>query len=235
MSAPTPLPPDACTEAGVAAWLAAHPDFFERHAELLESLHVPHPTQPGVVSLIERQVAQLRARETATRRKLAQLVDIARANDRLSARMHAFALGIVAAQTRDDLLATVTGLMREEFGADAVALRLCARTRDAADGDERFVGVSAWSEYAQALDGPRPACGPLPPALAGRLFDAASGIASCALLPLRGCGWDGLLAIGSRDADRYGAGLGTLFLQRIAELVAHALDAWLDAPAAADA
>ena len=113
-------------------------------------------------------------------------------------------------------------------GVYAVALRLCAQPRDGTGGDERFVPPALWSEYAQALDGPRPACGPLPPALAGRLFDAASGIASCALLPLRGCGWDGLLAIGARDAERYGAGLGTLFLQRIAELVAHTLDVFLD-------
>ena len=131
MSSPTPLPPEAELDATVATHLAAHPDFFERHAELLAALSVPHPTAPGVVSLIERQVAQLRARETAARRKLAQLVEIARANDRLAARMHAFALGIVGARTLDELLATVTGLMRDEFGADAVALRLCARPRAA--------------------------------------------------------------------------------------------------------
>lgn len=235
MSTPTPLPPDTATEAGIAEWLAGHPDFFERQPELLEALSVPHLLPPGVASLIERQVLLLRARETATRRKLAQLIEIARANDRLAARMHAFALGIVGMATLEDLLAAITGLMRDEFGADAVALRLCARPRDGTGGDERFVPPALWSEYAQALDGPRPACGPLPPALAGRLFDAASGIASCALLPLRGCGWDGLLAIGARDADRYGAGLGTLFLQRIAELVAHTLDVFLDRCPDADA
>ena len=77
------LDPALVQTAGVAEWLAGHPDFFERHPELLEALSVPHLLPPGVASLVERQVLLLRARETATRRKLAQLIEIARDGDHL--------------------------------------------------------------------------------------------------------------------------------------------------------
>jgi uncharacterized protein YigA (DUF484 family) len=55
------------------------------------------------------------------------------------------------------------------------------------------------------------------------LGDAAARVASMALVPL-GAGCDhGLLALGSEDAARFHPGMGTDFLERIAELVVAAL------------
>ena len=42
----------------IADYLQTHPEFFQRHSELLQTLQVPH--QAGTSSLIERQVAVLR-------------------------------------------------------------------------------------------------------------------------------------------------------------------------------
>jgi len=41
----------------IAKYLESHPDFFQRHADLLANIQVPHGA--GTASLIERQVAIL--------------------------------------------------------------------------------------------------------------------------------------------------------------------------------
>jgi len=49
------------------------------------------------------------------------------------------------------------------------------------------------------------------------------------LIPLGGHRWRGLLVVGSADAGRFHPGVGTLFLERIGELVSQALQARLQA------
>ena len=48
------------TEDTIAGYLKANPEFFERHASLLNSLRLPHDAGGSAVSLIERQVLVLR-------------------------------------------------------------------------------------------------------------------------------------------------------------------------------
>jgi hypothetical protein len=79
---------------------------------------------------------------------------------------------------------------------------------------------------ADALGGPQ--CGPA----AGSPFlawfgDAAGHVRSIALVPLGQTKPFGLLALGSEDAQRFYAEMGTLYLRRIGELTAAALAARL--------
>ena len=53
-------------EAQVAEYLQSHPDFFERHQNLLTTIRIPHRTG-GAVSLVERQASSLRFVRTAHR------------------------------------------------------------------------------------------------------------------------------------------------------------------------
>ena len=57
------------SEQSVKDYLAAHPDFFENHASLLSSLHLPHSTG-GAVSLVERQVSVLRQKDLKLEKQL---------------------------------------------------------------------------------------------------------------------------------------------------------------------
>ena len=52
-------------------------------------------------------------------------------------------------------------------------------------------------------------------------------VASAALIPLGGGEWRGLLVVGSVNPGRFHPGVGTLFLERIGELVSQALQARL--------
>ena len=67
-------------EERVAEWLEANPGFFARHPGVLESVDLRHASG-GAVSLIERQVDALRAKNIQLESRLQQLVEAARDNE----------------------------------------------------------------------------------------------------------------------------------------------------------
>ncbi|HEX9852201.1 MAG TPA: DUF484 family protein, partial [Woeseiaceae bacterium] len=83
------------SEEAVHTYLKENPDFFERHSSLLGSLRLPHVTG-GTVSLVERQVSVLRQKDLKLERKLKDLLEVARANDILAAKLHQLTLQLMA-------------------------------------------------------------------------------------------------------------------------------------------
>ncbi len=215
---------EADTERRVVEYLNKHPDFFARHLNLLEHLCIPHPCAPAV-SLIERQLSLLRDQNTRLRRRLLDLIEVARRNDHIAERMQRLALELIETTTLDDLLGTIKSLMRDEFGADFTALRLVARPLDERQAAlEEFADAAQLASFAAVLRGDRPRCGGLSANQSQALFDAAAPqVASAALVPLRGSGWSGLLAVGSHDEKRFHRGMGTLFLSRMGAMISQAL------------
>ena len=222
---------DQDTEQTIAAYLRAYPDFFTRHLELLEALHIPHPCRPAQ-SLLERQVTLLRGQNTQLQKQLHELVEVARDNECLSKRMQSLTLGLIEATSLDEMLLTIQCVLREEFSADFIALRLAARPlQDDLMMEREFTSIRDFQTFAELLRNDRPFCGQLTAEQTLDLFDdAAPCIASVALVPLCGNDWSGLLAIGSIDQSRFHSGVGTVFLSRIGELIGHALQPYLHAP-----
>ena len=222
---------DQDTEQTIAAYLRAYPDFFTRHLELLESLRIPHSCRPAQ-SLLERQIALLREQNSQLREKLHELLGVARDNECLSKRMQSLTLGLIEATDLDEMLLTIQCVLRDEFNADFIALRLAARPLQNDSMLEReFASAQDLQMFAKLLLADRPFCGRLTAEQTLSLFDdAAPCIASVALVPLRGSDWSGLLAIGSMDQSRFHSGIGTVFLTRIGELISHALQPYLRAP-----
>lgn len=210
-------------EQRIADYLLDHPDFFERHPDTLARLRVPHSCGTAV-SLIERQLGLLREQNARLRTKLQELVQVARDNDCLSKRMQHLNLVLIEARSLDELMLGVQGVLRDEFSADFTALRLS--TPQPGLDEQSRLGPAALEALRPLLRGGKPWCGRLGLSRARWLFaDAAEQVASAALVPLsNGADWQGLLAIGSRDEERFGAGMGTVFLGRIGELVGHALN-----------
>ena len=212
------------TELEIAAWLQDHPDFFTRHPDLAESLHIPHPCQPAV-SLLAYQNRRLRERCQRLHDKLLEFVSIARDNDRLSERVQRLALGLLNGRSgMKDFLSGIEAILREEFHADGVALCLAAaptlRSKIAAE----FLCPEVVARFGGLFQTGQPHCGRLRPEQATLLFgEDATRVASAALIPISGRQWRGLLAVGSSDAERFHPGVGTLFLERIGELVSQAL------------
>ncbi|NBU24260.1 MAG: DUF484 family protein [Gammaproteobacteria bacterium] len=193
----------------VKTFLEQHPDFLVEHPDLLETLQVPHGLDGPAVSLVERQVQVLRDRQAESRQRLAELVRNARDNEALVGRVHALALRLLHARDAAGVAAQAEASMHEDF--DVRPARLLA----AADIPPAVRALVASG---------KPRCGQLREDDRNALLgDAAAGIASMALVPIGADCRYGLLALGSTDAARFHPGMGTVFLERIGELVAAAL------------
>ncbi len=72
-----------------------------------------------------------------------------------------------------------------------------------------------------------PYCGPNPPFEARDWFDDGGACQSFAFLPLRTAHTFGLLGLASDDPDRFYAGMGTMYLTRLAELASVATARYL--------
>jgi uncharacterized protein YigA (DUF484 family) len=207
-------------EEQIAAYLIAHPDFFDRHPDALAAIDIPHPTGDAV-SLIERQVRTLREQAANYRRQLGDLVAVARENDALAKRLHRLTLALIETGSFDEVLNTLQDELREQFKADAVEMKLFAADQLEAHAHE--AGPALFSDF---IKRGRPNCGRLDRQKLEYLFGSQAGeTGSAALIPLSAPQLAGGLAIGSRDPERFNEGKSVDFLQRLAEVVSATLQA----------
>lgn len=218
------------TEEAICAYLTAHPDFFERNPKTLGKLRIPHETG-GTVSLVERQVSMLRQKELKLERQLRELIQVARDNDLLAAKIHRLALHMLAADSLNATVRAVEEAMRSGFGADQAVLVLFGNPDNFDDVDAgRFFrpierGDEALRPFATFLKGSGPRCGQVRDAQRTFLFrTAAEDIGSVALVPLGNKAGIGFLAIGSVDAKRFHPGMSIDFLTRVGDLISGALN-----------
>jgi len=217
------------SEDAVHEFLEANPDFFERHSSLLSRLDLPHGAG-GAVSLVERQVSVLRQKDMKLQRQLKELIDVARDNDVLAAKIHELTLQLLAAGDLQGCVTAIEEAMRSGFGADHSILVLFADPSMFEDIDSgRFFRVidrkdKALGPFDTFLSGKAPRCGQVRDSQKDFLFQGdADEIGSVALVPLGNKTDLGFLAIGSHDADRFHPGMSIDFLARVGDLVAGAL------------
>ena len=209
-------------EKSVADYLRENTEFFQNNPSLLADLDIPHSVGPAV-SLVEHQVRVLRDQNSQLKRKLMDLVQVARDNNRLNERMHQMTLGLINTTSLQALLDTLRENLQGEFNADSVTLRLAG----VPDAQARECGVETFQKDAPEvahfetfLKSSRPQCGRFKPEQLSYLFgDQAQAIESVALIPLGDKCACGLLAIGSQESSRFHPGMGTLFLTHLGELL----------------
>ncbi len=217
---------ETLSDEAIAHYLQTHPEFFERHSQLLAGLRVPHASGPAV-SLVERQVSILRSRNAKLDRKLQELVAIARGNDALAEKIHQLACNLIRANSQSEVLDSVSRALQQDFGAEFTTLLIFRSEAHGEDAGimrvvDRDADVLKACATALALKAPR--CGRLTEAQRDLLFGEHSAqVSSAALAPLGSDNPIGLLAVGSRDADRFLPTMSVDFLTRIAALIATAL------------
>lgn len=211
-------------EEAVARYLRDNPDYFQRHEDLLEGLRIPHADRGGASSLLEKQVALLRARIAAKDRERQGFLGVARDNDALAEKLHRLAVALIDAPSLDDVFGCVYDLGRHELHLDVVVIALGVdggplggRPEFVAPDDQRL-------RLALTLTRERPLCGPKPVlgGARGLLGAQESEIGSVALVPLRDPARSGVLLLGSHDPQRFPVGVGTVYLSRLGELVMRA-------------
>ena len=208
----------------VAAYLHGHPDFFEQYSDLLAHLVIPHPHHGRAISITERQMLALRDRNRTLEGKLVELVQFGEDNDVISDRMHRLAVTLVAATTMVGALRAAHFQLREDFSVPYVTVCLWDRPAGiegdlpsylVVDDTVQVLGETLGQAY----------CGTTQGFETARWFGEAAGrVKSQALIALHHDGQVvGLLALGSEETDRFFKDMGTLYLDRLGDLVSTAI------------
>lgn len=210
---------DSIHENDVKQYLKTHADFFERHAHLLTELFLPSPHGKGTISLAERQQIAQRDKIRVLESRFTELILTAEENEATANKVHELTLGLLFAKDVPALHGHLVEFLASHFQLPGARLRLWANHSHAAD-DIFIEAEESLKNWAKDLS--QPYCGTLPTMdIAGWFTDPP---ASLAVIPMRYQEVTfGLLAIPSEQRSRFYAGMGTLFLSRIGELVSASL------------
>ena len=211
----------------VVRYLQDNPGFFEEYAELLAQIYIPHPHGGRAIPIAERQILTLREKSKMLEGKLAELIQFGEENDAIGEKMHRLCLALLPAGELQAALQALYYNLREDFAVPHAALRLWRADGGAAAGEgPEFAPVSAeLRSHAAGLD--HPVCGAdSNPEVLAWFGDTAAQLRSAASIPLRGAdkACIGMLVLASEDAKRFYPEMGTLYLQRLGELLSAALE-----------
>ena len=202
----------AINEERIAEYLLQHPEFFERHAEMLTRVQLSSGHGSRAVSLQERQ---------------AEMVRNSSENASIAHKVHRWSCALAQVSDPRNLPHAIAEGIQQEFDVPQVGIRVW----DVAGpyvGSLFTMGVSDDAKsFATSLT--MPFCGPNLGFEPTAWLPNPSEVQSIALLTLREGSNDsqtpafGLLVLGSPDPLRFDATMGTEFLSRIAEQASAAL------------
>lgn len=210
----------------VANFLRKHPNFLKNNPEALESQQLLHNS--GVAaSLIERQVKLLREKNEELGRQLNRLVQIASENEQLMSRIHKLTMELMSIPDMAEFFNHLSTRLLKDFNADILQVCLFDTKLGAEDKDSLSETVREVSsddpdlqQFQTHLEKDLTVCGRLSRSKLDFLFGArARWVQSSALLPLGDNGSHGMMAIGSSDPARFYPGMGTLFLELLADVI----------------
>ncbi|MFW5443188.1 MAG: DUF484 family protein [Methylococcaceae bacterium] len=213
----------------VEDYLIKHPDFFHNHLGLLEYLSIPHPSG-NAVSLISKQLEIFRSKHQELENQLTALIDIARENDTSFSKMHELTLSLMEAKSLEDVSCNLDKVFSECFLTDFSAIRIIKNNVDSPISN-MFVATDDENlqHFNKELSSNQPKCGRPTLAQAKFLFgDVAAEVKSCAIIPMSFTELEGLIAIGSREENRFHYSMGNLFLTQMSEVIGTRLIAILD-------
>ncbi|MEP6658015.1 MAG: DUF484 family protein [Betaproteobacteria bacterium] len=209
----------------VAEYLKQNPRFFEDYADLVAEFFVPHPHGGHAIPIAERQIIALREKNLELENRLRELIRFGSENDSISEKLHRSTLALFAAPDLETTLAVLYQSLTEDFGVPHVASRLWGKVPERSYLPELAATSHELRQYTDQLGAPY--CGPNPPFEARDWFEDGEASRSYAFLPLRTAHTFGLLGLSSDDPDRFFAGMGTMYLTRLAELASVATARYL--------
>lgn len=197
----------------VAEYLQKNPEFFNEHEDLLAGIVISHPYGGRTISLSERQMIMLRERNKELEKKLVDWVEVAKENEALQAKVHHYTLALLGAHDLATKQAVATRKLQEIFTVPHAVMHLWKEQPPSAE-------MMVFSDQNS-----KPICVHQPVHDTQQWFgEAAKHLRSFAYIPLRNDTQSiGMLVLASEDAQRFYPEMGTMFLQRIAELVSSAM------------
>ncbi|WFE68009.1 DUF484 family protein [Thiomicrospira sp. R3] len=203
----------------VADYLSKNPQFFHVFPNLLDKLSIPHPSNGKAVSLLERQVWQLREQRDKLQDEVDSLVSIAGDNGLLLQKIQQLSRLLMAAETEQDAVEVLYSQMDEVFKVEYMTLVSWEVPNQSLRGLSQLGVRQDWVKtLRETLQAGKPVCGLIEQKWKSGLFKGADDLHSVCCLPL---GMDrawGVLALGS-TTERFHPELGTYFLKVMAELI----------------
>jgi len=230
--------PTELTDAQVVRFLRENPDFLERYPQLLSVIRAPErqfedADEAGgeVVDLQGAMLSRMRSELAQREEQSSELIDASRANLQSQNRVHAAVIAILSARSLDHMIEILTIDLAGLLNVDAVALCLEGGmvTPTSAQGlrvvpvgtIDKILDVSRTVSLRENVEGDR------------RIYGEAAGLVrSEAMLRLsvREDAPCALLAMGSREPDRFHTGQGSELLTFLARILEHSIRTWLDLP-----
>lgn len=218
------------TAEDVENYLHKNPDFFLVRPELLAELSIPHRSGEAV-SLVEKQVKVLREQNEQARKRLHELIEIAKLNEDLAHRMHHLVLTLIDAADPEEIFKTLYENLKRNFRAEQVAIRLFAQpagTEFLAMAEFAGKEAAAAGLFETLIEKRLPTIGAPDTQQQAFLFGPDGvEITSVVLVPLRGSNWGGVMAIGSSEPDRFQKGMGVELLANMGEVLSFILKPWI--------
>ncbi len=214
----------------VEEYLHHHPEFFHQHLDLLENMSIPHPSG-NAVSLIAKQLELFRTKYHDLESQLTGLIEIAKNNDTSSSRMHELTLALLEAKNIEEVAANLDKVFTDCFLTEFSSIRII-KNSDEQLTNNIFVNANDENlvHFEKELNSSQSTCGLPTLAQARFLFGntVATEIKSCAIIPMSFTNLEGLIAIGSKDENRFHYSMGNLFLTQMSEIIATRLITLLD-------
>ena len=216
------------TEDDIATILANSPDFFDRHAELLSQVQLTSPHSKRAVSLQERQAEMLREKIKLLEHRLMDMIRNGNENALLSDRLLRWSASLFRSTDPATVPGEIAEQVREQFAVPQVTIKVWG----VAPMYQQAGFALDVTEDAKLFANPltEPFCGVNTGFEAVTWLPDPAAAASIALLPLREAGTTGpqpafgMLVLSSPDGQRFNSGMGTDFLQHVADIASAALE-----------
>ncbi len=210
----------------VTQYLQDHPKFFEEHPDLLESLRFPHPYEGRAISINERQVTMLREKNKLLQDRLQELISVGENNDAIGERMHRLTVALLGFSSLTELLHGLQYHLCEDFSIPYVALRLWQIDEFGAEIDLPSPEFDLIGNNVRILAQGmlHPCCGPEVDDEIRQWFGQdAEHLKSFAIIPLKKQSNFGLLVMASPEVERFYPDMGTLYLERLGDMVSSSI------------
>jgi len=216
----------------VVAYLKAHPDFFDKHAELAGELALT-PKAPGVIDMQQAILKRLRSEIDRLKSERTEIIANSKQNQIVQNRIQAAVISIIQAPSFEKMIHVVTHELPELLDVDFITLAIEASGDAPKRLPVRGVYVLAPGAIDMAIGEDKQAR--LRSNIAGE--DAFFGeisrfVQSDVLLRLRVSAGspDGVMCFGSKNPEAFGPDMATELLFFLAKVLENTIRAWLDLP-----
>ncbi len=205
----------------VLEFLMDNPDFFIRHPQLIKQLRLPHK-EKGAVSLVELQVQRLRDKVLSLEQEITDLMTVASLNERIYHVYVDLLPDLMACDSFAELQHRLSRALVDDLGVASVSLRLNQQHFDLTELSPEFALAQEQIERIRVtrLSHQPHYFGRMTKGELELLFDETNDLASVALMPLGHNAELGFFVAASHNADHYVAGMDSLLLTQLCQVIA---------------